>query len=630
MLPLRPRPEADETLVGYMVRLAGVNGREDVLAFSRSLGMPFAVLRAAGTRRFDPGILAAASGVPPARLAAMAAWPSARGRLAFNGRDLSRPMISLSRRRACPGCLAASAHHRAAWDLTLAGACPEHRARLIDACPSCRAPLGWTHPSIATCACGFDLTRAPSDPVPERESGGIGEIHRLLGIAFTPGPERHRAVSPAVEEIGADGTITLMWQLGWFEDGGRGLPRPLREARRRPDLHLLLDAGLRAASDWPASFHAFLDRQRERSGSRPGRFGARKELGPVAEWAASLAADGPVGRLVLSGLDSYRPCASPLASRSPIMAAVARRGATLTLGRAAEMLGGSRSKARAALARRGIAASGDGLGRGASILIMRADAEATADARDDLLDRRTLARELGCGRKVLDALLAAGVLLPAEAAAGFDGLRRWRSSEAAALVRGLEARAIPRPGRAVTFPAALRSLRQGGLAPAEAVRRILRGGPAPVGTDLDAIGLARVLLPADEVAALAREVRPDPETLSIPEFAAALGLKQEIAYRLCGSGVIRSGPGDGTRRGLRVPRSETDRFRLEFVLPGTLVPGAGRHRGWLADLLIAAGVAPVSGPGADGGRHWVFRRAEVEVWLRDHPDLTRRDARARR
>lgn len=57
----------------------------------------------------------------------------------------------------CPECLSKYEYLRHAWSHCLVVACPVHRCRLIDQCPSCNSPLENSRNGIALCDCGYDL-----------------------------------------------------------------------------------------------------------------------------------------------------------------------------------------------------------------------------------------------------------------------------------------------------------------------------------------------------------------------------------------------------------------------------------------------------------------------------------------
>lgn len=92
---------------------------------------------------------------------------------------------------------------------------------------------------------------------------------------------------------------------------------------------------------------------------------------------------------------------------------------------------------------------------------------------------------------------------------------------------------------------------------------------------------------------------------SIPSAARELQMKQEVAYHLARKGILVT-----TRAaalpGKRISLQAMQNFRDRYLVPSHLKLDAGRYRGWAADQLIARGARPVSGPGIDGGRQYVF------------------------
>ena len=613
-LPLRLRPESDESLVGFLVRLAARNGRQDLLPFARELGMPFSVLQAAATTRFDLGPLSAKSRVAEQRLEAMAAWSQNRRTVLFRGVRLPRAMISLSRRRVCPRCLAASRHHRSCWDVSVVTVCPDHAVRLVDRCPRCSKRLAWISPDPGRCGCGFDLAECPVTRVPEHELGGTRETFRLLGLISGSWVPSHAPVPPAILVLDTGEILSLVLHLGWYASGLGGLPRPVRDARTTDGFHVVLNQGYRIAQGWPEAFQSSLANLRTGASARPGRHGGRKEIGPLVAWLASLGEDSPIYRLVQPEVAEHWVAAG-ISARTPVLSSSATP-MTMTLGAAAQRLRRSTSAVRGLLADLGSNEDPDGRGggKGTPLHLSRLQVEVVAGQLDDLRDKRRLAAEFGCGRRLLDAIVTAGLLTPASGpAAKLGGPRRWLASEAAALVTRLEGSVVARAVQAVNLVQANRNLRQAGLGEAECVRVLLEGGLRPAGLEDRAHGLRRLLYGLDDIAGLLDGRRPVEPTLSIPQAARALGIGQELAYRLCKAEVLRILPAGGASAGRRIERNELERFRCEYLLPGKAAVPDRRHRGWMAARLLAAGVQPVTGPGVDGGRHYVFRRADADA-----------------
>lgn len=612
-LPLRATPEADESLVGFLTRLAERNRLDNPLWLARVVGIPFATVDVAATTPFDLGLLSSVSGIDVLTLARMAYWPSGTSRrVTFLDHRIGREMVTLRHRRACPRCLFLSDHHRAPWDLSVVTVCPHHAIRLIDCCPACGSGLGWTHGSVASCRCGADLRSAPTEPVSREELGGVVYLYRTLGLPVTaPG---HEPVGDPLVGLGADEAASLLLHLGWYASGGRLRPRPIKLSSS-PELHRWLDLGYRACLDWPRNFHAFLDRLRTGAGARPGRYGLTKQFGPVVDWALDPNQLGDLGTMLRGAVNAYLGQHASIRSRSGKVPRQTDSGA-LTLSQAADQLGRSITRVRTVLEGHGLIAAHDGLGRGAPVLIEAAAISMLLRNLDDLVDRDGARTLLGCSggiaTEILDGTLIGRARGPA---AELFGRTSWRRSELATLVEalGCHAGAGGVPADPIPLPHALRILRLRGTKPVEVLRAALDGRLGIMAIDHAATGLARIIV--DATACLHR---PSQRTsFSIPEAARELGLKQEVAYGLCNAGILGTVMGP-QRRGRCISIDEVERFRATYVVASQLGFDRGRHRGWAAERLIQGGIVPVSGPTVDGRRQYVFRREDlVRVRPRD-------------
>ncbi len=57
----------------------------------------------------------------------------------------------------CPYCLRESPYSRYIWDSKMSQTCPIHRCHLINKCPQCQQLIKWSRPGVAKCQCGFDF-----------------------------------------------------------------------------------------------------------------------------------------------------------------------------------------------------------------------------------------------------------------------------------------------------------------------------------------------------------------------------------------------------------------------------------------------------------------------------------------
>ncbi len=297
-LPLRIAPDADETLVGFVVRLAARNGRADVRAFSRTLGVPFAEMHEMQFRLFDLGRLAEAAGADARTLEGMAYWTRGRRLVGFMGHSLDRQLIVSSGRKACPRCLAASRRHRAIWDLTVSSACAEHAVALISGCPKCARPLDWNGPAIDLCRCGFRLRGARCSALDALAIQGMAAVAEAFGCPRSAAAYR----PPALRDLEPGDYLRLALQIGWCVSGRNGLAHPDRLPAGDRDLSPFLERGHRAVREWPSSFRECLEVAAVDGGGK-GRYGDTPALRPLVRWALTLGRWSRLGRLVWEELD---------------------------------------------------------------------------------------------------------------------------------------------------------------------------------------------------------------------------------------------------------------------------------------------------------------------------------------
>ncbi len=503
--------------------------------------------------------------------------------------------------------------------MALTTVCPVHRLRLVERCPACGRRLGWRVPSPCACRCGHDLRRGPGVPVPVGELAGAGALRRL----FLTAPD---TLDGLAAEVGVGGTLRLIYALGGTELGVGHRAKPARFAEKHPDrVHLLLDAGWRACADWPGSFHRFLDGLAERPAARHGRYGAAKRYGGLPAWLGSVA-DEPYGRVAWEGFTDHVALRPELATR---LRAVRRKradaalpDACVTLVGAARALGVAFDTLRAFVDRHGLVVAGSG-GQGEPVLLRAATVDRLRADLRELVDQDAAWRLLGIGKRTFVGLRGTDLLPSPASGMAVDLLGRtaWRVADLEAFLRRIEA-AVGQgrcTGELVGLPTAARALGGLGMGAEAVLRAVLKGRLHPAALRSERRGLARLAFYKADVEtlrdALAAAAR---RTLSIDGAAKALGVKQEVAYHWVRRGWLSTVevPGATAERGGRVTEEALAAFRREYVTASDLrgTHGFGTSKK-LALHLVDMGARPVSGPSVDGGRQFLFRRAEIDALL---------------
>jgi hypothetical protein len=154
MLAFLPEPHADESLNGYLQRLAAENFLSSANQFLRTQGL---VLKL----QFTPAELEALAQLMQqdvVLLQQLAEYRQVRGSLR-SGYFLRRKGIAC-----CPACLAQAPYIRQAWHHELVTACPTHGLKLIDHCPQCESSLDLNRGAVGQCRCGCVLTETDTTP----------------------------------------------------------------------------------------------------------------------------------------------------------------------------------------------------------------------------------------------------------------------------------------------------------------------------------------------------------------------------------------------------------------------------------------------------------------------------------
>ena len=663
-LPNGLDPFADESLPGFVMRMADNHGYGKPLDLLKVLGPGLTTLRLAALRGSTHEGMADYLALSPGELDQLCYGSGPNYRIF--GHELHDDLVVLGRRKFCPACIGEAPYHRAFWDLTLATVCPVHAVRLVDRCPHCERTLNWKAGPITSCSssrCAGDLHWAEAVPVPGTEMGGVRGLHRLMHTG-----ECSEFGAP-VRALPVGEQIRLMFHLGCLARGREAISRPTDFARLHPgEVHLVLDAGWRMCSDWPSAFHAFLDSRRERARERKGRYGVHKHFGHLHRWLeGSLKCSAfpethrvprnaehcgrdkvgePFARLLADELRGYIVACPELATRAPELRR-ARSAADLehrfiTMAEAREVLGASSKTMHALATKHGLYLVPPS-GHGAPALLRADLVHDLHQERSRLLTREDVRRMLGSGKRTVDKLREAGLLNTVPDAGDPDGIL-YPVEGVEALLQDLERRilagggraapargpagggALPQPRyrrslagghgptRPVTMAGIARRVSKPGFDVCDVIGAVREGRLTPAGMAPRARGLHRILFRSSDVDRFVADITEVVgRTLSVVEAAVELGVKQEVAYHWVRTGLLATVTVDSpTETGRRVTEAALAAFRRNYVTGTEFARAHQLGRRWAAAHLVQAGIQAVSGPSVDGARQFLFRRADVQ------------------
>lgn len=598
---LSVEPFSGESLPGYVLRLAGraylpTGDRVAAMSGLRQPGSAFASQ--------SLGRLADMAGVDADRLRAMAYLPLPRvAHHRFLEGSLHREFIDVGRRRACPRCLERSAHHRYAWDFALATACPVHAVRLLAACPACGRGFGWREPDLLRCRCGALLTDCPGEPVSGSELASQTSVGALAdGGVLPPMPDGLTGCDRA-------DLVRVTMCLGMFLSGWKRQRRVETLVDAGPDMVAgVVASGLECLRDWPGRLHGFLQGEREHADRRPGRYGARKTLGPFYDWL-NLMPPGPVKTTVAEACAAYVHSDAVLARRvhrsvlvSAPLPAPDRVLGSVEVGRRL----GHRGAGVRRLLDAGLLTGEASEGRGIPAAFDSVSVDRLAAAVNDGLNLAETAKRLGISKDRLRRVVDGGLLAPLHRGTA-TGWGRWlfAVSEVEGFLQRLEdGHSEEAADSTVGFETAVEALRRRGMDLTGVLDEVLSGRLGVAGLDASATGLKRLRFRMEDVRGRCGRPEEARQLLTLQDVARRLGVKWQVASHLVRAGLL------GTENGAVTVRTVAA-FQSAFVSGAALAASKQTSPRHIAAVLNARGVRPVVGPAIDGSRQNFYLRSDA-------------------
>lgn len=258
LLTRTPDPLPNESILGYVLRVAERNGYDSPWHVFRLAGYKQGQMRTAGLRveglaqilGKDPVLLARHAyvgiGVDGKPLYQVSGVPVARSQL-LSPLRLMRPHV-------CVDCI--EEHHAtdACWELSAFVACPAHGHMLLKECPSCKRPLSWYRPGLLTCACGASLRNAQTEIAPPALLGLMAVLQRKVRGQSKPLDVELQAGMP-VEDLENLDLRTLLHVYA------------VLERLNTTALHTTvpIPAAAEVFGNWPIGFHGYLHRMGSRA-----------------------------------------------------------------------------------------------------------------------------------------------------------------------------------------------------------------------------------------------------------------------------------------------------------------------------------------------------------------------------
>ena len=600
--PVRIIPYEDESLIGFVARMGARNHIMRTHTIFSAMGSRSKTTASVAFSPFNLDALSDLSEVKPDKLRDMSYWPAYESKIVtFQGYALPKIFVSPEQRRACPHCLRMSLYHRSIWDLTAIDVCHVHKCKLLNCCPNCKKKLSWTFADLNQCRCGFKFTNAKTVPVDEHIADGVAEVTRM----FSRRGQKTCLLTSC--DLSPSSKILLAYVLGRQSMGLERGNRRASQFAHDPRLSEALAAGVKACQDWPNSFFSVLDELRSKADRRGGRYGFQKMFGQFGGWMLSPDTPSDIRETLRIALVAYFEKNPMLRARTKGVARI--QSPMMTLTNARKRLGVSDYLVADTLVKYGHIDPKDRLGIGSPVLVAVDVVEQIRREMDGLANKTQVSQLLGCSKELTRKITSSWTVPRATGiAAEINWRRSWRISDVedfvASFEKILDTKRV-KPLRSLT--SMLNTLLNRNADDVLKQLSGLRGIPGRIVPGRK--GLSAILVHGPSV----MDAILLDGSKSIPQVADALGIKQEVAYHLARRGFLKTRR-YRNRSGSRVSDRRFQEFTNKYVFPSQLGHDKGSYPGWASDQLIAAGVKPVSGPGIDGGRQFVFRRKHVDAF----------------
>lgn len=585
-------PHHDESLVGYLYRLAHLNavtGAELLKAFKNA--------KSDDVKRWTSGPV-----IP-------AGWSDLVLELRQPGTRPTKPWNHRSR-KFCPHCLSERSYWRATWNLTLVTCCTRHRIALHDCCNACGAKLSAEAMRCMGCTqCGQPLASA-SATVSVTGSGTLWIarqlVRRMSGRSVaTRHATSHLALADFHELVMRIGIRALL--------SDRRKPMKLRDAGALAVVEPIAETAGRVLMEWPRGFVRLLDKIRLQRTQGAG-WKINQTMGPIYHDIYRYLNDARFD-FVRVAFETYLRTRwdGPLALRNRNLSTeFVEQHRWVPLHDAARAIDVDQALLNRLVVNEKIPSREYVHGSGRVARVVDLDAvRALAGRLQGALTLEQAAKELALGKDRVRQLLEAG-LLSAMGGRPTIGERwwidpvspeQWATCEIHTGIRSSQTVSVAHLAKfclstSREFISLLQAIRSGRL-------RLVgySGKKRQIG------GWLLDEVEVNEWRAATRSVATS--KISITAAAARLGVKQEVAYALIRAGLLSTiVEASGRRCAHWVTTKALRQFQTRYVLGPELRVALGTSAKALPQKLHAAGFVAVAGPkiGHSPCRQYVWRR----------------------
>lgn len=622
-------PKADESLMGYILRLVSINRYDSITWVLKEIGIDITLIRSAFAFMLDDSTdltrLADLANVNQELLRPLL-YPSAKQRGSFShlvfGHPFPKYMIKVKRPKICPECLRESNYYRKIWDLATVTACPVHKCLLLDECPNCSKRLSWFRKHVSVCQCEYDWRTHMPVKVRDSELGLVRQIYHLCGLDYgskrVPLPDTNPLSNLELEDF----AIAVVFIAGQYIGVNDVRGKQLATARKNEEIHRLLVKGASVFEEWPENFYEFLDWIRASRSNGRQTEDLHKDLGKFpytlrmslqsttfdfmrlafeeylrSHWDGGLLVKGAL-RLTRDKFNQRKYISQKVAlKRLKTSERLLHRFVKIGL-------------LKVIICNRRV---------NKQYLLEREQVEELRLQINQLLRAVEVARRLGIGRVKVRDLVRDGCLRICNKFSG-SGFKEWRfvESDVDGLLSAIEAKVTSQPAaRArdfIGFKKALSRLSTLGVGLSKFVKALLDGEISPRFI-CKKNGLQRFTFDEQDLRDYSERYKRglSEATITVDEAANRIGVNQASAYSFISRGLLFARTRHfGCRSRIDTTEEAVRQFNNTYVLAIKIAREVGTSTRFLYNCLAEEGVNPVAGKRVDGCYQYLYERVSLE------------------
>jgi hypothetical protein len=610
-------PRKDEPILSLLLRLSEVNRYKSPSWIVEHIQGCYLSPKAIMQGALDLKKLSELSYIPEDDLQNLVYWPVPEHdglKNLFLGGTLPRYLLS-DAARVCPECLQEAPYARKIWDFALYTACPTHKMHLVSSCPSCGESLSWSRKSVPLCSCGYDLRLSPSEC---RAASDFAVSRHLLSLAEGKYLDEPSVLSGLNLESFSTLVTFFAGQIAGFTDSTGKRLISLPEAQRHP----LLESAYRLFHQWPNTFFDFLEQHRGALFyEKFYRSGLQKDFGTLYSGLYEVFA-GSQYDFLREAFEYYIRSIwdnGYITDKCRFISRESKAGKRFSSQTAATKALGFAVKRVSALAETGFL-KGVVKPLGPNYRLFLIDDDSLASFKAAYADSLTLEQVSGMLKidrhQVVDFLR--NNLLDPFLGPTVDGSLVWRIQRTSVDVLLNKIRLSIRPceqtENPIPFHKAIQKLSLISVDASTLIKLVLNGTIHPVkevrgfgleGFLFSEVSLQEYLLQMIEKSKNGR--------LSLEEAAAYLKVKQEVLLFWIKKGLIPcSRDGNISKKWWSISPLELENFKESYAISAPIARNLGTSPSNFIKLCQNSGINPVSGPDCDGGRQYLFKRADLE------------------